>query len=90
MNALSDLSDRTMTPPQVARRWGVNVEKVLHFVRSGELAAFNIATHVGGRPRYRIRLADVAAFEQRRAAVPVRQVARRQPRPPATNLRRFI
>jgi excisionase family DNA binding protein len=39
------------TPPEIARRLGVGPEKVLAWIRSGELAAVNLATTRHGRPR---------------------------------------
>lgn len=58
-----------LTVPQVAARWGVNVDKVRKFIEVGELRGINIAQSLQTRPRYRVRAEDVAAFEDRRAAV---------------------
>jgi len=70
-----------LTPPELARRWRVSPEKILALVARGELAAFNIALRLGGRPRWRIRLADVERFETARAAVPTPKAPRRQKAP---------
>ena len=70
----------TWTPPEIAARLRINVQKVLGWISSGELSALNIATKVGGRPRYRIRVEDLQAFELRRTVVP--------PPPPAARRRR--
>jgi hypothetical protein len=59
---------RMLTPPELARRWRVNPEKIIGFIRDGSLRAFNVAAKPGGRPRWRIDLADVLAFEQSRSA----------------------
>jgi len=56
-----------ITPPELAARWGIDCHKVLQWIRSGELKAIDAATKLGGRPRYLIDHADVAAFEARRA-----------------------
>jgi hypothetical protein len=64
------VSPMVMTPPQLARRWNVSADKILAFIRSGQLRAFNVATRLGGRPRWRISLGDVQAFEEARAAAP--------------------
>lgn len=56
-----------MTPPELAKRWGISQDKVLTWIRSGELTATNIATRRGGRPRYLIGNEDIQAFEARRA-----------------------
>jgi hypothetical protein len=58
-----------MTPPQVAQKWGVSPEKILVWIRSGELRAINGATKAGGRPRYLIDPADLEMFETRRSVV---------------------
>jgi hypothetical protein len=56
-----------LTPPAVARRYGVSPDKVLTWIRLGELRGVNIATNPSGRPRYVVDEADLAAFEHRRA-----------------------
>ena len=60
-------------PRELAARWGVCVDKVLNFIRSGELQAFNVASKTSKRPRYRISISEVERFEQetRAAASPV-------------------
>ncbi|MHC4176873.1 MAG: hypothetical protein ACYSWU_05170 [Planctomycetota bacterium] len=55
-----------LTPPVLAKRWGIGHEKVLQFIRAGELRALDLASPDSTRPRYRIDVADVAAFEQAR------------------------
>ena len=67
-----------LSPPEVARRYGVDPAKVLGWIRRGELRALNVATHTGGRPRYRISPADLAVFEAARAAGPAPKVTRRR------------
>lgn len=61
---------KRLTPPQVARMYGVKADKVVGWIRAGELAAFNAATKPGGRPRYLISEESLSAFESRRAIVP--------------------
>lgn len=59
-----------LTPPQLAKQWGVSTGKVLHWITSGELRAINAATNpTGDRPRYLIDVTDVESFERSRAAV---------------------
>ena len=55
-----------LTPPELASRWRVSPDKVRAWIESGELRAINLAARLSGRPRYRIDLADVLIFEQRR------------------------
>ncbi len=57
-----------LTPPEVARRFGVSPDKVLIWIRNGELRAVNVATTPNGCPRFAIDAADLASFEQLRAA----------------------
>ena len=59
-----------LTPPQLANRWRISVAKVLTWIRSGELRAFDMSTKPGGRPRYRIYEEDVQRFERSREARP--------------------
>jgi len=59
------------TPPEVAARYGVKPSKILGWIRSGELAAMNLATSLSGRPRFRITAEALAEFEARRTVAPV-------------------
>ena len=67
-----------LTPPQLAREWGVGSDKIRGLIRAGELRAIDVATRRGGRPRFLIDRADIAAFEGQRAVVPAVKVARRR------------
>jgi hypothetical protein len=69
------------TPPQLARLWQVSRKKILGWLARGELRGIDLATRRGGRPRWRIPLDAVLAFEQARAAVPTAEVAPRRRRP---------
>jgi hypothetical protein len=76
--------DTTLTPPQLARRWGVAAEKVNALINSGQLIAMNLATDPKGRPRYRIYLSEVERFEQARSnKPPAPRAQRRRRREPA-------
>lgn len=57
------------TPPQLARRWGVTHDTVLFWIHSGELRAIDGSRRKGQRPRFLIDAADIAAFENSRAAI---------------------
>ena len=59
-----------MSPPQLGRIWGVSPEKVIHWIRSGELRAIDASKTRGGRPRYLIDLEDIRDFESRRSVSP--------------------
>jgi hypothetical protein len=67
-----------LTPPQLARQWGVDVQKVLYWIKNGELPAINLATRRDGRPRYAIDKADIALFEAARAVTPPAPRVRRR------------
>jgi len=81
-------------PRDLALRWGVCVDKVLNFIRSGELRAFNVAAKNSKRPRYRIPLESVRQFEEQTRAAAVAEApaapapSRRRKRVPATPARR--
>lgn len=66
-------------PPEVGRRYGVDPAKVIGWINNGELRAVNIAAKRGGRPRWIIDAADLAAFEESRVAKPPVKSSR-QPR----------
>jgi hypothetical protein len=61
---------RNQTPPQYARQLGVANTKVLELIRTGELAALNLANRGCTRPRYSIPPAAIEAFEAARRVVP--------------------
>ena len=61
---------RKLTPPQLAKQWGVSTAKVVAFIRSGELRAINLAKSRCNRPRYTIDVEDVQRFEEARQVVP--------------------
>ena len=69
---------RKVTPPQLAKEWGVSTSKVVALIKSGELIAINLASSREKRPRYAIDRADVAAFEEARRVIPVEQPAKRR------------
>jgi len=60
-----------LTVPEIAAQWRCNVDKVRRFIETGELRGINIAQSLNTRPRYRVKVEDVAAFEDRRAAASV-------------------
>lgn len=60
----------TLTPPQLARKLGVKPEKVIYWIKTGQLRAINMAEKPDGYARYRIYPADVEAFQKTRETVP--------------------
>jgi hypothetical protein len=68
---MSAISERNkLTPPKLARRWGVSTNKILFFIGTGELRALNLARRPNGRPRYVIDIEDVQKFERARTVRP--------------------
>jgi hypothetical protein len=76
--------NETLTPPQLARRWGVAPEKVNALINSGQLRAINLAEKPDGRPRYRIYLSEVERFEEARSSKPPAPKPERRRRQVAT------
>ena len=63
-------SRNKVTPPELAMQWGVSPDKVLSWIKGGELRAIDASTRRGGRPRYLIDVKDIAQFETDRAVKP--------------------
>lgn len=67
------------SPPEVGKLLGVDANKVIGWIRSGELPAINAATTLcGARPRYRVSREALEAFQRRRAVVPSVRPPRRK------------
>jgi hypothetical protein len=56
-----------VTPAELAAMWGVAHDKVLEFIKTGELEAFNVASKQSRRPQFKVTLAAVKAFQERRS-----------------------
>ena len=69
-----------MSPPKVAKMFGVKPDKVLYWIHSGQLEAVNIAKDEGHRPQYAVTPAGLDTFTRRRATrAPVRTRRTRRP-----------
>ena len=69
---------RYLTPPQIAKRLGVEVAKVRAWIRAGELKAMNAAVDVRGKkPRFKINPDEFEKFEAMRPAASVTPRKRR-------------
>jgi excisionase family DNA binding protein len=66
---------RYLTPPEVAARLGVDVHKVMGWIRRGELRAANVGDGAQ-RPRFRISPIDLELFLSARAAAPEPKITR--------------
>ena len=72
------MTTAALTPPEVARQLRVSADKVRTWISAGELAAIDVATRRGGRPRWRIDPKAIEDFERRRQAIPVTTTRRRK------------
>jgi hypothetical protein len=64
------MKSRYLTPPAIAARYKVSVDKVHAWIRSGQLRASNLATKATGRPRYSVDERDLEAFITSRSVAP--------------------
>lgn len=72
------IEKRKLTPPEIAVQFGVDVMKVLAWIKSGELRAIDGSARRGKRPRYLVDIEDLEAFEAARAIVPAVKPTRRK------------
>lgn len=70
-----------LTPPQLAREYGMDNKTVRALIKSGQLRAIDVSVKPGGRPRYLIDRVDIIAFENARTVQPAGRKPRRR-RPP--------
>lgn len=57
--------EQTYTPQEVAESLGISRRKVVGWIRRGELKAVNVSN--GPNPCHRIKLSDLASFEELRS-----------------------
>jgi hypothetical protein len=67
-----------LTPPEVGRRWRIKAERVISFIKSGQLRAMDVASPTSTRPRYRIDMAAVLEFESTRSGARTPKPLRRK------------
>jgi hypothetical protein len=58
------------TVRDLARKWRIGEDKIRGFLRRGELVGVNVATHLSGKPQWRITAESVERFERRRSSAP--------------------
>jgi helix-turn-helix protein len=79
------LASDYLTPPQIARRFGVEPAKVLSWIRCGDLSAINMAERLNGRPRWRVSQSSLDSFLVARTSRPAQKtMPRRRKRPEVT------
>ena len=72
--------NKTVSPKQVAERYGCKSDTVLTWIHSGELRAIDVSSRKSTRPRFRIDPDDLAAFENRRSVQARPKIQRRRRR----------
>lgn len=70
-----------LTPPEIAKRLRVRPERVLAWIKSGELRAID-TRGPGGRSRFKVDPVDLMTFEAGRAVTPTPKVKRRRRKDP--------
>lgn len=81
-------SDKLLTPPQVAKKYGVSPATVRGWIESGELKATNIASK-GKRPMHRITSDALAEFDAKRCELAPPPAKRRRRRKGETIVSRY-
>lgn len=84
------MTRQTLTPPQLAKRWGVHPDKVLGLIHTGQLVALNLAANLEGRPRFQILLSEIQRFEESRSTKPPVPKPRRRRRATAMPVREYF
>lgn len=70
-----------LSPPEIAEELGIAAEKVVAWIRSGELVGVNIAARASGkRARFRVSRASLGEFLLRRQCVAATKPIRRRKR----------
>lgn len=82
-------SPAMLTPPQVARQLGVRPDRIVRWIKSGELVGFNLAKRSSMRPRFRVSPTELALFLERRRANPSPKVVRQKRRKTANVIEFF-
>ena len=68
----SEQPRRKLSPREVSEQWGIATDRVLGWIRSGQLRAINAAGDARSKkPRWLIDVEDLAAFERSRSTSPV-------------------
>jgi len=73
---ITTANNTMFTAPEVAARYRVNLTKVNGWIRTGVLRAIDISQSAGKRPRYRVPLDAIEAFDASRSVVPPPPVPR--------------
>jgi len=80
----------TVSPRELADRWGISPDKVLNWIRKGDLCAINVASDRSMRPKYRISDEAIEAFQRQRQPVPQSPIPHQRRRPRETDVIEFF
>jgi transposase len=81
-HSIDRLAVSSLTPAQLALRYGVSADKVRNWIANGELHAIDVSTRVGGRPQWAIPPEALEQFERTRSTRPAPRPVRRRKRAP--------
>jgi transposase len=81
---------RYLTPPEIATRFQISVDKVHNWIKTGQLRACNLATKATGRPRYSIDERDLETFIASRAVSPQSKIIRTSRKRPKCDVVEFF
>ena len=70
-----------LSPPTIARQLGVKAERVVGWIKAGQLRGFNLAEPGSRRPRYKVDPIDLQAFLNKKAVTAMPKAARRRRQP---------
>ncbi len=74
------MTDRALSPPALAEKLRVKPQKVLGWIKDGQLKAVNVAESRAGRPRWRILPEAIEEFLTARSSTPESPEPRRRRR----------
>ena len=79
------------SPPALGKLYGITPEKIIAWIRSGELLALDVTASPGNtKPRYRVRGSDWEAFLKRREVCPRPEQPTRQRRKKQSTVTEFF
>lgn len=67
-----------LSPPKIAKRFGVKADTVRSWIHSGELRAINVAPSGSTKPSFRVSDEAIAEFQLKRGTQPPAPTRRRR------------
>lgn len=90
IHQLHTIAPQTIAPNELATAWGIKPEKVLDWIRRGELKAIDVSSRESRKPRYRIEPAALAEFKSKRLPTPPSPNTRRRKKAGMSNVKEFF